>query len=1106
MNKLVGKSSNQKNLKLALGLLFSTLLLTSMMPCVAQTSGGTVSDYWAPADKVYDEAAEFFDDSYIHEIRLYFDDPNWYDTLFNAHDNDRNTPDPYFPARFVSHGYDLNPVGARFKGLSTFGFSGFFFGGGGSTVYDAIKKPFRIDFNLYDEEGAEETTFFGLKKLNLNNCALDPSLFREKLFMDFASKYVPTPRSVFTHLYVNDEYFGLYLAMEHIDKTFVRSRFGDNENGNIYKAESQATLTYKGPDYKSYSGSYELKNNEELNDWSDLIELTNVLTNTPISELPEAIEPILDVESTLYAIAMVDLFVNLDSYIGNARNYYLYHRSDTGQFILLLWDANLAFGNFLLVGGGTTEYTLFPTTMSGFGGGGGFFGGSTTYLTLTQKLFAVPAYNTTYLRMLAQMLREGFDANSISARSQQLSTLIRDAVYADPNLQTNPAEFDSAIQSNINFVAARANYVNNQLNKYAKKTDLKLNELMTVNQGIIADNMGDYDPWVEIYNLGPGLVNTGSLFLTDELGVPNKWALPYQNLDDGEFLLLWLDGEPSQGANHAPFRLNPDGGNLYLYVTAGSGYNLVDSISYPELDAEVSFGRFPDGDGIWRIMNEVITPALPNQYDDLPTALFINEFMANNDAAVPGPDGDYPDWIELYNGGTEPVDLSGMYLTDNLANPDKWQFPAGTVIEPKGFLVIWADNTPSPRPLHASFGLNASGEAVGLFASDGETLIDSITFGAQDDDVSFGRLPDGSSSWNYLTPTPGAANRLYEPVTVEIPNGLFINEFMANNDEAVLGPDGNYPDWIELYNGGSESIDLGGMYLSDDLTRPKWQFPAGTVIEPKGFLVIWADNSSSSGSLHANFGLSANGEEIGLFARDGQSLVDSIVFDRQMNDISYGRFPDGSSNWNYLTPTPGLANVLSENGAPASSHNSSEVIGKLFINEFMAVNRITIAGPDETYPDWIELYNAGNETIDLSGMYLTDNLGNPTKWRFPNGVSIAAGGYLLIWADNSSDRSSLHTGFALNANGEEIGLFASDGETLIDSVVFLKQLTDVSYGRLPDGSPNWDFFLRPTPGWGNDKPQPGYEISVESILLLIGILIALSAIIVVAGKINARRK
>jgi len=1084
------------NLKLPIVVLCSVLLLSSTLFSVVQTSG-VDHDSWAGDDTVVNEAGVFFDDSYIHEIRLYFDDPNWYDTLYDGHDNDRNTADPYFPARFVSHGIELDPVGVRFKGLSTFGFNfgggGFFFGGDGGEDTQ-IKKPFRIDFNLYDEGDGEETNFFGLKKLNLNNGALDPSMIREKLFMDFASNYVPAPRSVYTRLYVNDEYYGLYLAMEHVDNTFVESRFGDDDAGNLYKVERQGTLSYHGQDPESYYGLYELKNNEDANDWSSLIWLTNVLTNSPVSELPDRLEPIFDVESAMYSLALLDLFVDLDSYIGNARNYYLYERSDTEHFTHLLWDANLAFGNFGfgMMGSGDdpAEYGVFPlSTMGGFGffpPPGGIVEDANNTLALIKNAMAVESYNTTYLRALSQMLREGFDTESVGSRIQELADLIRDEVYNDPNLWTNAEDFEPELENIIDFVTRRAAYVNTQLNAFAEKSDLQLNDLMTVNQGTIADNQGDYDPWLEIYNLGPGMVNTGNLFLTDDTGVPNKWVLPAQNLDDGEFLLLWLDNEPSEGADHAPFSLNSGGGDLYLYLAEGSGYTLVDSISYPALDADVSFGRFPDGEGLWQIMDEVVTPAQPNQPLGIPVGLVINEFMANNDAAVAGPYNDYPDWIEIYNDGSDPIDVSGMYLTDNMNNP-KWQFPYGTEIDAGDFLVVYTSNSTLPKPGYANFNLNAQGESVCLLASDAETLIDSIAFAQQFDDVAYGRVSDGGSTWDYLTPTPSLSNSLGdvvvpgEPIPVEVPEHLFINEFMANNDEAVTGPDGTYPDWIELYNGGSDPVDLSGMYLSDDPANPDaWKFPDGTTVDAGGFLVVWADNSLNNGGLHCSFSLNTISESVCLFASDAETLIDSITYTEQYDDVSYGRVYDGSSSWDYLTPTCGLSNDLATVVDPNES-TPITVPDDLFINEFMVNNDAAVAGPYNDYPDWIELYNSGNEAIDLSSMYMTDDLDDPNDWQFPSNTIIEAGGYLVIWADNLPSRGGLHASFSLNASGEAVAIFAADGETVIDYIVYDEQYDDVSYARLPDGSSNWT-YMTATPDSSNslgETVNPDDHVSVE---------------------------
>jgi hypothetical protein len=145
---------------------------------------------------------------------------------------------------------------------------------------------------------------------------------------------------------------------------------------------------------------------------------------------------------------------------------------------------------------------------------------------------------------------------------------------------------------------------------------------------------------------------------------------------------------------------------------------------------------------------------------------------------------------------------------------------------------------------------------------------------------------------------------------------LFINEFMAANDSTIIDENGDYDDWIELYNAGETDIDLGGMYLTDDFTDvTKWQIP-DTFIAPGRFLLFWADNEVTEGPLHTNFKLSAaNGEGIGLYDTDDQEnvLIDAKSFDPQPRDTSYGRYPDAENNWQFFsTPTPGTANVSDE--------------------------------------------------------------------------------------------------------------------------------------------------------------------------------------------------
>jgi large repetitive protein len=150
------------------------------------------------------------------------------------------------------------------------------------------------------------------------------------------------------------------------------------------------------------------------------------------------------------------------------------------------------------------------------------------------------------------------------------------------------------------------------------------------------------------------------------------------------------------------------------------------------------------------------------------------------------------------------------------------------------------------------------------------------------------------------------------------PSKLVINELMADNALAVEGPSLDYPDWVELYNSNSFSINLTGMYLTDDPENPTWQFPEDTIIPAEGYLVIWADGNPDQDTLHADFRLSANGETVALLAQDGVTVIDEVNFNKQIEDVSYGRIPDGSSSFHYMTKsTPGGTNVANtENEAP----------------------------------------------------------------------------------------------------------------------------------------------------------------------------------------------
>ncbi|NBB23500.1 hypothetical protein GVN20_29455, partial [Runella sp. CRIBMP] len=140
----------------------------------------------------------------------------------------------------------------------------------------------------------------------------------------------------------------------------------------------------------------------------------------------------------------------------------------------------------------------------------------------------------------------------------------------------------------------------------------------------------------------------------------------------------------------------------------------------------------------------------------------INELMASNENTVVDNVGAYSDWVELHNPSGAAIDLASYYLTDDYSNLKKFRFTstAGQVVVPaNGYLIVWASSTVSSGANHTSFSLSANGERVALVMPDGLSIVDSLTFGPQRMDISFGRLPNGGTTFKYFTvSTPGSAN------------------------------------------------------------------------------------------------------------------------------------------------------------------------------------------------------------------------------------------------------------------------------------------------------------------------------------------------------------
>ncbi len=144
-------------------------------------------------------------------------------------------------------------------------------------------------------------------------------------------------------------------------------------------------------------------------------------------------------------------------------------------------------------------------------------------------------------------------------------------------------------------------------------------------------------------------------------------------------------------------------------------------------------------------------------YENPESNVVINEVMPVNNVTQADQDGEYDDWIELFNLSASSVNLSGYYLSDDKSDPGKWKFPFGSTIAAKGYIIIWADADTTESGLHASFKLSSSGEDV-VLSNPEKIKLDKVSFPAQTLELSYSRIPDGTGEFKWRTPTYNKTN------------------------------------------------------------------------------------------------------------------------------------------------------------------------------------------------------------------------------------------------------------------------------------------------------------------------------------------------------------
>ncbi|MGM0689171.1 MAG: lamin tail domain-containing protein [Bacillota bacterium] len=487
---------------------------------------------------------------------------------------------------------------------------------------------------------------------------------------------------------------------------------------------------------------------------------------------------------------------------------------------------------------------------------------------------------------------------------------------------------------------------------------LVINEVMASNRCTITDEDGDYPDWFEIYNPGDYPVSMDGYWATNDPDEPYMWKFPAVIIEPAGYLVVFTSGKdranPDNDFLHTNFRLSTSESTLLLIDPEAS---ILDRVITSEMLSNVSYGRKADNLREWSFFLDATPNSANNatpyeQVIEMPMAeeqhILINEFLTSNQTSLPDEDGDLSDWIELYNPCDTSVDLTDYWLSDKSENAFRWRFPAVT-IEPEQFLIVFASGKNRRDPegpyLHTNFRLNDQNDTLVLSMPDG-TIIDKKEIRNMERDVSYGRDIDDPEKWLYFPrPTPSEENYTqgFEKFSGNPVPRIFISEVMAINTATIADEDGDYYDWIEIYNPENFDINLEGYGLSDCEENPyRWEFPNVTIKSGSCFLLFASGKDRrdpGSPYLHTNFKIKATGETLALYHPSG-IMIDSIQTGKLTPDHSVGRLNDGSNERYFFdTPAPGSineSNTYSGHTQPPAVSHQGGFYSQPFYLEFAA--------------------------------------------------------------------------------------------------------------------------------------------------------------------------
>ncbi len=587
----------------------------------------------------------------------------------------------------------------------------------GNFSRSAAKKSFRISVNTF----VSGQRYEGFKDFNLISGYNDLSISRNKIYADMARGLKTVASRVgHTEFYINGQYRGLYMNVEVVNEDFVQVRYG-NQHGNLYKCLFPADLVFISNDPNSYKfmsngrRPYELKTNTQADNYSDLAHFIRVLNQTPANAIVCALDSIFNLEDYLLNLAIDITAGHWDGYY-NKNNFYLYQNQRDKRFEYIPYDTDNTFGiDWMGIDWSTiSPYNFKPNQPR----------------PLYEKVMAnaeTKAIFDFYLKKVSQYVQShAFLAQTDSLRVRITAAALADTYKAMAYGFTN-AQFQQAFTHTNAIQHVKKGifpFLQQRSQNNLQAIPANFNIAPIVHRPRIQHLRVGQRPHVlvKVEDENPSAIQVHAVYTVN--GQQRQVTL----FDNG----MVNDGLPGDGWYGGWLPLTTEPAQLQLRVQARDEFQMLRTRPCNPIQVQLSEGG----------------------------PLMLNELMADNSRGIRDEANAASDWIELYNNSDATYYLNGHSLSDNQANPGKWNFPNDT-IAPYGHYLLWASGDISRGPRHTNFGLAKSGEFVGVYRWQGgqPVLLDSVTFGPQLEDVSFGRSGDGGVVWTrFLEPSPRMPN------------------------------------------------------------------------------------------------------------------------------------------------------------------------------------------------------------------------------------------------------------------------------------------------------------------------------------------------------------